>query len=307
MPVIEVKNLQKYFGKTKAVDGVSFAVEKGEIFGFLGPNGAGKTTTIRCMMDFVRPTEGEIEILGKDAQKDSVELKRKIGYLSDMPRFYNHWSAGKHLAFQQILRGRSQIINDLLKKFGLNQKLRFSNLSSGNRRKLSIILALMNQPQVLLLDEPTLSLDPLLQNAFHLYIEDFARAGGTVFMSSHNLSEVEKICDRVGIIKEGKMVAVEKISDMKLMKMYDVNFRAQGVDPKIFKDENTEVVSHTEGLITLKVKGDINPIIKKLAKIEVKDLEIIHISLEDTFMEFYEASRNPAEVPMNIGTKEDRK
>jgi ABC-2 type transport system ATP-binding protein len=306
MPVIEVKNLQKHFGKTKAVDGVSFAVEKGEIFGFLGPNGAGKTTTIRCMMDFVRPTEGEIEILDKNAQKDSVALKRKIGYLSDSPRFYDHWTVSKHLAFQGTLRGRSQIIKDLLQKFGLNQKLRFSNLSSGNKRKLSIILALRNQPEVLILDEPTLSLDPLLQNAFHLYIEDFARAGGTVFMSSHNLSEVEKICDRVGIIKEGKMVTVEKISDMKLMKMYDVNFRAQTVDPKMFEDKNTEVVSHTEGLVTLKVKGDINPIIKKLAQIQVKDLEIIHVSLEDIFLEFYEASRNPAEVPPS-GTKEDRK
>jgi len=288
MNIIEVKNLKKYFGKTKAVDGISFEINKGEIFGFLGPNGAGKTTTIRCMMDFIRPTEGEIKILGKNAQKDSVFLKRKIGYLSDAARLYDHWSAAKHIAFQQVLRGRSIILGDLLERFGFNQKLRFSNLSSGNKRKLSIILALMNEPEVLILDEPTLSLDPLLQNALHSYIENFAQAGGTVFMSSHNLSEVEKICDRVGIIKEGKMVAVEKISEMKLMKMYDVNFHAEGIDPKIFEDKNIEVVSHTEGLITLKVKGNINPIIEKLAKIKVKDLEITHVSLEDIFMEFYQ-------------------
>lgn len=284
---IKVKNLKKHFGRTKAVDGISFEVEGGEIFGFLGPNGAGKTTTIRAMMDFIRPTSGEIEILGKDAQEESVYLKDKIGYLSDSARFYDHWTVGEHLAFQQALRGKSKILGDLLKRFGLNSRLRFSSLSSGNKRKLSIILALMNEPEVLILDEPTVSLDPLLQNSFHSYLENFAANGGTVFMSSHNLSEVEKICDRVGIIREGKMVAVEKISDIKLVKMYDVSFHADQVDAKTFEDNNTEVTSHTDGLTTLKVKGDINPIIEKLAKIKVKDVEIVHVSLEDIFMEFY--------------------
>jgi ABC-2 type transport system ATP-binding protein len=285
---IKVKNLKKHFGKIKAVDGISFEVQKGEIFGFLGPNGAGKTTTIRCLMDFIRPTSGEVEILDKDAQEYSVFLKGKIGYLSDQARFYDHWTAGQHLAFQQSLRGKSKILDGLLKRFGLNRKLRFSGLSSGNKRKLSIILALMNEPEVLILDEPTNSLDPLLQNSLHSYLEDYAKAGGTVFMSSHNLSEVEKICDRVGIIRDGKMVAVERISDMKLKKMYDVSFHAEGVDPKTFEDKNTEVVSHIDALITLKVKGDINPMIQKLAKIKVKDAEIVHVSLEDIFMEYYQ-------------------
>lgn len=287
MAVIEFKNLKKYFGKTRAIDGVSFEVEKGEIFGFLGPNGAGKTTTIRCLMDFIRPTTGVVKILEKDAQKDSVYLKTKIGYLSDTARFYDHWTAEQHIAFQESLRGRSKIMVDLLDKFGLNKNLRFSNLSSGNKRKLSIILALMNEPEVLILDEPTISLDPLLQSAFHVYIQDFARNGGTVFMSSHNLAEVEKVCNRVGIIKDGKIVAVEKISDMKLTKIFDVSFRADGVDPKIFADQNTEIVSFINGLVILKVKGDINSLIEKLAKVKVKDLEITHVSLEDIFMEFY--------------------
>lgn len=285
---LKVKNLKKNFGSVKAVDGISFEVQKGEIFGFLGPNGAGKTTTIRCLMDFIRPSSGEVEILGKDAQQDSVYLKSKIGYLSDSARFYDHWTAGQHLAFQQSLRGKSKILDELLKRFGLNRKLRFSGLSSGNKRKLSIILALMNEPEVLILDEPTSSLDPLLQNSLHSYLEEFAKKGGTVFMSSHNLSEVEKICDRVGIIKDGKMVAVERISDMKLMKIYDVSFHAEGVDEKQFEDKNTQIVSHIDGLVTLKVKGDINPIVEKLAKIKVKDLEIMHVSLEDIFMEFYQ-------------------
>lgn len=288
MSAIQVQNLKKYFGKTHAVDDVSFSVEKGEVFGFLGPNGAGKTTTIRCMMDYIRPTGGSITILGEDAQKDSVSLKGKAGYLSDSSRFYDHWSVRKHLLFQQSLRGTSENLRELLEKFGLDRNLRFSSLSSGNKRKLSIILALMNDPKILILDEPTVSLDPLLQNSLHSYLKDFAKTGGTVFMSSHNLSEVEKICDRVGIIKDGKMVATEKISDMKLAKMYDVSFHAENIDPNIFLDENTKLVNHTESFIVLKVKGDINPIVQKLSRLRVYDLEITHVSLEDIFMEFYQ-------------------
>lgn len=254
----------------------------------MGPNGAGKTTAIRCMLDFIRPTSGEIKILGLDARADSVELKNKIGYLSDAARFYDHWNVKKHLEFQQNLRGRSKNLSDLIKMFGLTSKQRFASLSSGNKRKLSIILSLMNDPKLLIMDEPTAGLDPILQNAFHRYIDNFARSGGTVFMSSHNLSEVEKICDRVGIIKDGKMVAVEKISDMKLMKMYDVNFHTENIDSKIFASKNIKIISHTDGMVTLKVKGDINPVVEKLAKIKVKDLEITHVSLEDIFMEFYQ-------------------
>lgn len=287
MAIIEVKNLKKNFGNTKAIDGISFNVEKGEIFGFLGPNGAGKTTTIRCLMDFVRPTKGEIKILGLDSKIDSVKLKEKIGYLSDASRFYDHWSVSQHLAFQEGLRGKSQNLEELIKKFGLNQKLKFASLSSGNKKKLAIILALMNDSEVLILDEPTNSLDPILQNAFHKYIQNFTKAGKTVFLSSHNLSEVEKICDRVGIIKEGKMVAVEKIADMKLMKMYDVSFHGENINAGMFSDKNVEVTSHTNNTISLKVKGDINPIISKLSKVKVKDLEITRVSLEDIFMEFY--------------------
>ena len=289
MNVIETKKLTKYFlgRKVRAIHDLDLEVKKGEIFGFLGPNGAGKTTTIRCMMDFVRPSSGNINILGLDAQKNSVELKSKIGYLSDTAHFYGHWSAENHLDFQQSLRGKSPILNDLVKKFGLNTKLRFAGLSSGNKRKLGVILALMNEPEVLILDEPTSALDPLLQNALLSYLRNFADNGGTVFISSHNLAEVEKICDRVAIIKDGKLVATETISELRRMKMYDVSFHTNKFDSKIFEDKNTEIVSQIDGLVRMKVKGDINPTVSKLAKIEVKDLEITHVSLEDIFMEFY--------------------
>ena len=140
---IEIKNLVKHFGKVKAVDGINISIKKGEIFGFLGPNGAGKTTTIRCLMDFIRPTSGKVQILGRDTQVDSVELKKKIGYLSDSARFYDHWSAKKHFDFQQGFKGRSKSLAGLIRLFGLTSRQRFANLSSGNKRKLSIILALI--------------------------------------------------------------------------------------------------------------------------------------------------------------------
>jgi len=288
MAVIEVRNLKKYFGKIKAVDDISFSVDKGEIFGFLGPNGAGKTTTIRCMMDFIRPDSGEIKILGKDAQRDPVFLKSKIGYLSGNAKFYDHWSVKQHLDFQQALRGGSKIVSKLVGRFDLNLKNKFGVLSSGNKQKLSIILALMNEPEVLILDEPTLSLDPLLQNSVHSYLKDFAKSGGTVFMSSHNLAEVEKICDRVGILKKGKLVAVQKISDLKLMRMYEVRIVTnKKINPQYFIDKNINVVDHIENTLILKVKGDIQELIQKLGKFKIKDIEISHVSLEDIFMEFY--------------------
>ncbi|PIU24630.1 hypothetical protein COT12_00055 [Candidatus Berkelbacteria bacterium CG08_land_8_20_14_0_20_39_8] len=295
--VLEIKNLKKHFGAVKAIDGVSFSIQKGEIFGFLGPNGAGKTTTIRSMMDFIRPTSGEIKILGLDAKSDSIKLKNKIGYLSDTARFYNHWNVKKHLDFQQTLRGKSKNLKELIKLFGLTSQQNFANLSSGNKRKLSIILALMNQSEILILDEPTSTLDPILQNVFLNYIDNYVKNGGTVFMSSHNLSEVEKICDRIGIIKDGKMVAVKRISEMKLMKMYNVKFHAENVDLSKFKTSNVEISDYIDGITNIKVKGDINPIIEKLAKIKVKDLEITHASLEDIFMEFYTTDSRNANKP----------
>lgn len=288
MDVIEVKKLKKYFGNVHAADDISFSVGKGEIFGFLGPNGAGKTTTIRCMMDFVRPTGGEVKMLGKDSCLDSVFLKSKIGYLSDTSRFYDQWSAERHIKFQESLRGASKHLSELIKEFDLSPKLRFSNLSSGNKRKLAIILALMSNPEILILDEPTTALDPLLQAAFHAYLRKFAAAGGTVFMSSHNLSEVEKICDRVGIIKDGKMVAVEKISEMKLKKIYHVFFQSKIFVGDEFASKEVEIVSHVNDQVVLKVKGDINPVMAVLAKLKISDIEITHVSLEDIFMEFYQ-------------------
>ncbi|TSC92557.1 MAG: antibiotic transport system ATP-binding protein, partial [Candidatus Berkelbacteria bacterium Licking1014_85] len=200
MIVIQINNLKKHFGKIKALDGVDFEVNEGEIFGFLGPNGAGKTTTIRCIMDFINPTSGEINIFGRDSHKDSVELKKLIGYLPSENRLYSDWTGYDHVDFIAKLRGKDKIADILIKKLDYDPSRIVKHLSTGNRQKLSFILALINKPKLLILDEPTNGLDPLLQNKIYEILHDLQKEGTTILMSSHNLHEVEEICTRAAII-----------------------------------------------------------------------------------------------------------
>lgn len=289
MPVIEVKNLQKYFGNTRAVDGISFTVEKGEVFGFLGPNGAGKTTTIRCLMDFIRPTSGLISMLGLDAQKDTVALKKKVGYLSGSVHLYDKWTGQDHIEFVGRLNGGSDIAEQLIKRFDFNPEVKAKNLSSGNRQKLGIILSFMTRPELLILDEPTNALDPLLQNSVYELLKEVTKNGTTVFMSSHNLSEVDRICHRVGIIRQGKMVATESINSLKSKRMHIIHVSfSDKFDKKEFMTDGIQVVQEFVDGLAFNVKGDINPLIKKISSHTVKDLHIEHAPLEDIFMEFYQ-------------------
>jgi len=291
LAAIKVENLKKYFGNIKAVDDISIEVERGILFGFLGPNGAGKTTTIRCMMDFIRPTKGAITILGKDARRDSVELKSKIGYLSGNVHLYDQWDGKTHIDFiKRFYNGRDNSAS-LVSRFGLDTGKKAKHLSSGNRQKLSLILTFMTEPEILILDEPTLGLDPLLQNEVYELLYESAENGSTVFMSSHNLAEVERVCSQVGIIKKGKMVASQSIAALKEKKINIINAQfGQPVNPEDFLDDNTELVKEfTDGLL-LKVRGDINPAIQKLGKYNLAHIEISQPSLEDIFMEYYSNS-----------------
>lgn len=217
MAAIKIEDLKKYFGETKAVDGVSLEVNQGEIMGVLGPNGAGKTTTIRCLMDFLRPDAGSIEILGRDAQKNSTQLKKEIGFLSGEVRFYEGWTGAEHIELIERLRGVSLLDSHLGKRFNFDASKKVRNLSTGNKQKLGLILALMHQPQVLIMDEPTVGLDPLLQNSIYEILESEAARGTTIFMSSHNLREVERVCHRVAIIKQGQLVTVEPIDKAQII------------------------------------------------------------------------------------------
>jgi ABC-2 type transport system ATP-binding protein len=286
---IKIDSLKKHFGSTKAVDGISFEINKGETFGFLGPNGAGKTTTIRCIMDFIRPTEGKISILDMDSHTDTVTIKEKIGYLPGNVKLYGHWTGWDHIRFIESLRGESKNVKELIKKLDYNPKAKFAHLSSGNKQKLGLILAMMNEPEILIMDEPTVGLDPLLQNTIYELLDDLKKKGTTTFISSHNLPEVERICDRVGIIKQGKMVDVESIANLSDKKIHKIEVRIDGkynrkdfIVPGI---ENIEEI--TDGLI-LTVSGQIDPVIKALGKYHILDLEITHASLEDVFLKYYE-------------------
>src|SRR3972149_7495448 len=288
MKAIEVSNLKKHFGKTKAVDGISFEVEKGEIFVFLGPNGAGKTTTIRCLMNFIKPTSGEIKILSQDAQKQSVKIMDKVGYLPGNVQLYDGWTGQEHIDFVESIRGKSQNVRELCKKLDFNPKLKFKHLSTGNKQKLGLILALMSNPQILIMDEPTVGLDPLLQNTIYEILEDLEKSGTTIFMSSHNLAEVERLCRRVGIIKAGKLIALEDIEKLNAKKTHIITVIFENTFNKndfISKEVAIERVL-PDGLV-LNSKGDINIVLQKLAKNQIKDLEITHATLEEVFLEFY--------------------
>lgn len=286
--VIEIKGLKKYFGKVHAVDGVSFTVKKGETFGFLGPNGAGKTTTIRTMMDFIRPTEGTVTIFGKDSHHDSVWLKSKIGYLPGNVRLNGNWTGHEHVRFVEGIRGKNHNALEIASKLDLDLNKKFKTLSSGNKQKLGIVLAMMHSPELLIMDEPTVGLDPLLQNEIYNMLADLKKKGTTIFISSHNLPEVERVCDRVGIIKQGQMVEVETLKELSGKRLHRVEVRfAQKVKPSEFDFDGVENIEEMPDGLIFSVGGDLNPVLGKLAKYKVTDLSVTHADLEEVFLKFY--------------------
>jgi ABC-2 type transport system ATP-binding protein len=289
MKAIEIKNLKKSFGKIKAVDEASLDVKRGEIFGFLGPNGAGKTTTIRCLMDFITPDQGTIKILDLDIRKNSIEARDKIGYLASGPRLYDNWTGWDHINLIKRIRGYSERETELIKDLEYNPELKVATLSTGNKQKLALILALITDPDILIMDEPTLGLDPILQNKIYEILEDLKDEGKTIFMSSHNLHEVEKVCDRTGIIKKGKIVAVEDIDQIKTKHLYTVrvDFRKGFKKERLTKLKNVQIEKEHDHRLILQVKGDVNPLINEISKQKIKDIEIEHADLEQIFLEFY--------------------
>lgn len=286
---ITIKNFKKHFGKLHAVDGINLEVKKGEIFGFLGPNGAGKSTTIRCLMGFNRPTTGNILVFGHDMENDSTEAKKQIGYLPGNVKLYDNWTGWDHIRFFERVRGKSANIDDLIKRFSFDPSAKFRHLSSGNKQKLGLILALMNEPKLLVMDEPTVGLDPLLQYEIHKVLLEMRDRGTTIFISSHNLPEVERICGRVAIIKNGKLVAVESIKTLGEKKLHKIEVHfGDKFTMSEFETDGISKVEEVGGGLLITASGDLNPVLKLISKHDVVDLEITHASLEDVFMKFYE-------------------
>ena len=288
MLAIKISNVSKQYGHAAALSGVSLSVEAGEIFGFLGPNGAGKTTTIRCLMDFIRPNSGSISIFGLDAQADSVKVKRQVGFLSADSQLYANWNAHQHISFIQSVRGGTNTSAELLKRLDLDPAVPVHRLSTGNKQKLGLVLALMNRPKLVILDEPSSGLDPLLQHEIYAILGEYVADGGTVFLSSHNLAEVERLCTNVGVIRQGKIVASMSMAEILAMNIHlvTVSYPA-GAKPLPPDFPSAAIVSQSDSHMVLKVRGDINPLVHHLGRHHLTDLEITHAPLEDIFMEYY--------------------
>ncbi|KXA88693.1 ABC transporter [candidate division MSBL1 archaeon SCGC-AAA259B11] len=285
--VIELDSLTKYYGDIRGIEDLSFEVEKGEIFGYLGPNGAGKTTTIRTLLGFLKPTGGKARVLGKDIKKDIVEIKQDVGYIPGDLSLYGNLTGDEFLNYFASLRpSDSSLREDLLETFEVPLDRKIEGFSRGMRQKLAIVQAFMHDPELVIMDEPTAGLDPLMQQKLYEFLREEKQKGRTLFFSSHILSEVDKICDRVGIIREGRLVALEGIESLKNKRGKIVRVKIEG-DPEDF-DGPKDMRIEDGGWIRFVVRKDINYWIEKLSKFNVLDLEVNNFSLEDIFMHYYE-------------------
>ena len=293
-PAIQIQSLTKYYGSTLALDSIDLEVGSGEIFGFLGPNGAGKSTAIRVMLDLIRPSSGSVRVFGFDSRADSIRIRGLTGYLPGEANHYDQLSGRAMLDLLESLSGRVAIRRDeLLERLDLDPSARIARFSRGMKQKLALTGALQSDPPLLVLDEPTTGLDPLIQQELHSYLQEAAARGTTVFFSSHVLSEVEELCDRVAFIRTGQIVAVDRIADLRnrLVKPVAVQF-ADPLDADVFAAiEGVNVTSREEQRITFAVTSGMDRLIKALAAHRIVDLDSVPPSLEETFLHLYESDR----------------
>lgn len=286
MNVIETDNLTKYYGKIKGVEDLTFSVKKGEIFGFLGPNGAGKTTTIRTLLGYLYPTRGTANIFGKNIEENIVEIKQEVAYIPGDLNLYGHLTGKEFLDYFASLRNREMILLDeLLVTFEVPLERKIKGYSKGMKQKIAIIQAFMDDPDMVIMDEPTAGLDPLLQQKFYDFLKKQKKKGKTLFFSSHILSEVDKVCDRVGIIRNGNLVALEDVDTLKVKRGKIIRLKIKE-KPKTFKGPKDMKIK--DGWIHFIAKDDIDKWIKKFSKYTIIDLEIHDFSLEDIFIHYYE-------------------
>ncbi len=289
--VIHIEHLTKHYGKVVALNDLNLDVYRGEIFGYLGPNGAGKTTTIRILLDLIRPTAGRATIFGLDVHRDSVRLHQRLGNLPGELALWEHLTGWELVRYLGGLRGGvdERYVGELAERLDLDMTRKVKTYSSGMKRKLGLIQALMHRPDLLILDEPTNGLDPLVQQTFYKLMDEVRDEGRTVFMSSHNLPEVEHICDRVGILRQGHLKAVERIGDLKKVRFRWMTLRTDDhVDPAAFEAlEGVSDVTTHNGTVRFKVSGELDPVIKTAARYHVVDMSYEEPSLEEIFLTYY--------------------
>jgi ABC-2 type transport system ATP-binding protein len=290
MSIIEVTNLTKYYGKSRGIVDVSFGVEEGEIFGFIGPNGAGKSTTIRLLLSLIHPSSGSGKIFGKDVTTHGPDIRRDIGYLPSEVYYYEGMKVIDLLKYSASFYAgdHSQRMKELSDIMELEMNRRISDLSYGNKKKVGIVQGLLHSPKLLFLDEPTAGLDPLMQRKFFDLIRQENSRGVTVFFSSHILGEVQRLCSRVGIIREGKIVEISNIRSLQQNNYKKISVTAEGLDASAFDLPGVTNVQTENGTMNFFFKGDINAVLQKIGGTPVTDLTIEEPTLEEIFMHYYE-------------------
>jgi len=291
MNIIEIKNLTKSYGNARGITDVSFNVEEGEIFGFIGPNGAGKSTTIRTLLSLIYPTSGSATIFGKDCVKFGPEIKKQIGYLPSEVFYYDKMKVKDLLKYSASFYKKdcSKRIEELAKTMDLNLNKKIDDLSFGNKKKVGIVQGLLHEPKLIILDEPTSGLDPLMQQKFFDLLKEENKKGTTILFSSHILSEVEKLCHRVAIIKEGRLIKLEKISTLKENKHKKFKIETTTyIDKDYFNIPGVTKLETKDNITSFIFRGNINSITKKLSAIEMTNLWIEEPDLEEIFMHYYQ-------------------
>jgi ABC-2 type transport system ATP-binding protein len=288
--IIETKKLTKYYGKSRGIIDVDLSVEEGEIFGFIGPNGAGKSTTIRTLLSLIYKSSGEAKIFGLDSEAHKVEILQNVGYLPSEVFYYDNMRAVDLFKYSASFYRKdcSKRIKELSSLLQVNLKQKIEDMSLGNKKKVGIIQGLLHSPRLIILDEPTSGLDPLMQKTFFDLIKEENKRGATVLFSSHILSEVQRICDRVAIIKEGKIVAVQKIGEMKENAYKNVSFTVKsGAIPNGFTIDGAQHMDVTDTGASFIYRGNVNLLLTEIAKYPLANVDIMEPPLEDIFMHYY--------------------
>jgi len=289
--VIETRGLTVYYGPHRGIVDVDLEVRKGEIFGFLGPNGAGKTTTIRVLMDIIRPSLGKASIFGLDCQKEGVKLRERVGYLPGELSLPRNATGRRYLKMVDSLRETNAdpaFLRELCARLDLDTSRKIREYSSGNKQKLGLVAALMNKADLMVLDEPTIGLDPLMQQSVLELVLEAKEEGRTVFFCSHILSEVQTVCDRVGIIREGKLIKVERIDALTAQPFQRIKLRFDEMpDEDAFSFEGVKILGRDGNAVTLEVRDNLPSVMRTAADYEVEDIETQPVTLEEVFMAYY--------------------
>ncbi len=289
---VRAERLTKFYGRSRGVVELDLEVRRGEVFGYLGPNGAGKTTTIRLLLDLIRPTRGRAEVLGLDIRRDGVAIRQRLGYLPGELALYDRMTGGELLRYLANLRGGVDwgYVESLAERLECDLSVHIKSLSKGNKQKIGLIQAFIHRPELLVLDEPTAGLDPLMQHEFHRLVRELAEEGSTFFISSHNLPEVERISDRVGIIREGTLVTVDDVESLKrkALRRLEIHF-ASPVPREAFGGiAGVRDLAVDGATLRCAVAGSVDGLIKAAARFEVLNVVSPEVSLEEIFIDYYQ-------------------